>query len=69
MEFYTKEMAFDWAMKNEQEFTKRGSWWMKGILVKGNHAGRGRVSGIFEVQQRSQWLKHKIGGKNSWKQD
>lgn len=44
MEFYTKEMAFDWAMKNEQEFTKRGSWWMKGILVKGNHAGRGRVA-------------------------
>ena len=42
MELSTKEMVFDWVVRNEQAFTKRGSWWIKGILVKGDHENRSR---------------------------
>lgn len=35
MEFCSEEMAFDGVLKSE-EFTKRGSWWVKGILVRGH---------------------------------
>lgn len=35
-------MVFDWVERNEQAFAKRGSWWIKGVLVKGNRESRGR---------------------------
>ena len=43
MELYTKE-GFDWALQNEEEFTKRTPWRVSGSLVTGNHAHRGRVA-------------------------